>query len=77
VTPVLRNLTEQERKILLFIGEGLSNREIGDRMCIAEQTVKNHVSRLLAKLNVSNRTQAALMLMRSEDEPTERDHERT
>jgi DNA-binding NarL/FixJ family response regulator len=77
VTPVLRSLTEQERKILLFIGEGLSNREIGDRMHIAEQTVKNHVSRLLAKLNVSNRTQAALMLMRSEDEPTERDPEPT
>src|SRR2546423_842747 len=46
----LRGLTEQERRILLLVAEGLTNREIAGRMFLAEKTVKNYVSSLLAKL---------------------------
>lgn len=53
------DLTEQEAKILDLIAEGLTNREISDRMYLAEQTVKNYVSRVLTKLDM-RRTQAAL-----------------
>jgi len=56
----LQGLTEREREILELIGEGLSNREIGDRMFLAEKTVKNYVSNLLAKLGMQRRTQAAV-----------------
>ena len=52
-------LTEQERKILELIAEGLTNRQIGERMFLAEKTVKNYVSNLLAKLGMSRRTEAA------------------
>ena len=52
-------LTDQERRILLLIGEGLTNRQIGERMHLAEKTVKNYVSSLLAKLGMERRTQAA------------------
>ena len=52
-------LTSQERRILELIGEGLTNRQIGDRIFLAEQTVKNYVSALLAKLGMERRTQAA------------------
>lgn len=54
-------LTEQERKILDLIGEGLTNRQIGERMFLAEKTVKNYVSSLLAKLGLERRTQAAIL----------------
>ena len=53
-------LTEQERKILELIGEGLTNRQIGERMFLAEKTVKNYVSSLLSKLGLERRTQAAV-----------------
>ena len=53
-------LTEQEHKILELIGEGLTNRQIAERMYLAEKTVKNYVSALLAKLGLSSRTQAAI-----------------
>jgi DNA-binding NarL/FixJ family response regulator len=56
----LAALTEQERKILALIGEGLTNRQIGERMFLAEKTVKNYVSSLLAKLGLERRTQAAV-----------------
>ncbi|MFF0497269.1 response regulator [Nocardia aobensis] len=56
----LATLTEQERKLLDLLGEGLTNREIADRMFLAEKTVKNYVSRLLAKLGMQRRTQAAV-----------------
>jgi DNA-binding NarL/FixJ family response regulator len=56
----LQGLTEREREILELIGEGLSNREIGERMFLAEKTVKNYVSNLLAKLGMQRRTQAAV-----------------
>jgi two-component system, NarL family, response regulator DevR len=54
-------LTDQERKILDLIGEGLTNRQIGERMFLAEKTVKNYVSSLLSKLGLQRRTQAAVL----------------
>jgi DNA-binding NarL/FixJ family response regulator len=54
-------LSEQERTVLALIGEGLTNREIGERMFLAEKTVKNYVSHLLAKLGMQRRTQAAIL----------------
>ncbi|GAA2565014.1 response regulator transcription factor [Winogradskya consettensis] len=58
------SLTDQERKILEFIAEGLTNREIAARMFLAEKTVKNYVSSLLAKLGLERRTQAAVLATR-------------
>ena len=55
----LAELTDQERKILELIGEGLTNRQIGERIFLAEKTVKNYVSALFAKLGMQRRTQAA------------------
>lgn len=55
-------LTAQERILLDLIGEGLTNRQIADRMFLAEKTVKNYVSRLLAKLGMERRTQAAVFV---------------
>ncbi len=57
----LRDLSPTERTLLELLGEGLTNREIGERMFLAEKTVKNYVSRLLAKLGLHRRTQAALL----------------
>jgi two-component system response regulator DevR len=57
----LSGLTEQELTLLDLIGEGLTNRQIAERMFLAEKTVKNYVSRLLAKLGVERRTQAAVL----------------
>jgi two-component system, NarL family, response regulator DevR len=57
----LRGLTEQERRILALIAEGLTNREIAQRMQLSEKTVKNYVSSLLAKLGLERRTQAAVL----------------
>ncbi|RBY81672.1 DNA-binding response regulator [Geodermatophilus sp. TF02-6] len=54
-------LTEQERTVLWLIGEGLTNRQIGVRMGLAEKTVKNYTSHLLAKLGLERRTQAAIL----------------
>jgi len=54
-------LTDQERRILDLIGEGLTNRQIGERMFLAEKTVKNYVSSLLSKLGLQRRTQAAVL----------------
>ena len=55
----LDGLTDQERKVLELIGEGLANRQIGERMFLAEKTVKNYASALFAKLGLERRTQAA------------------
>jgi DNA-binding NarL/FixJ family response regulator len=60
----LAKLTAQERKILDLIGEGLTNRQIGERMFLAEKTVKNYVSALFAKLGLERRTQAAVYAAR-------------
>jgi two-component system response regulator DevR len=61
VDRLLASLSPQEGRILAGIVNGLTNREIGDDLGIAEQTVKNHVTRLLAKLGVRYRTQAAVL----------------
>jgi len=57
----LSTLTDQERKILALIAEGLTNRQIGERMFLAEKTVKNYVSSILSKLGLERRTQAAVL----------------
>ncbi len=57
--PVYEPLSERERAVLRLLAEGLSNKEIGQRLALAEGTVKNYVSTLLAKLHAANRTQAA------------------
>lgn len=63
-------LTDQERRILDLIGEGLTNRAIGERLHLAEKTIKNYVSSLLAKLGMARRSQAAAYVarMQAEDE---------
>ena len=57
--PELASLTDQELKLLKYIAEGLTNRQIGEQMFLAEKTVKNYVSNLLSKLGMSRRTEAA------------------
>jgi DNA-binding NarL/FixJ family response regulator len=57
----LAALSDQERRILELIGEGMTNRQIGERMFLAEKTVKNYVSNLLSKLDMQRRTQAAAL----------------
>jgi DNA-binding NarL/FixJ family response regulator len=63
----LSMLTGQERKILDLIAEGLTNRQIGERLFLAEKTVKNYVSNLLSKLGMSRRTEAAAYAARLEE----------
>jgi DNA-binding NarL/FixJ family response regulator len=58
--PALAPLTAQERRLLGLIGEGMTNRQIAEAMFLAEKTVKNYVSALLAKLGLERRTQAAV-----------------
>ena len=67
--PELADLTDQELRLLELIGEGLTNRQIAERMYLAEKTVKNYVSRLFAKLGVERRTQAAVLASRLLDHP--------
>ncbi|MYW02489.1 response regulator transcription factor [Streptomyces sp. SID3343] len=64
----LAALSDQERRILDLIGEGMTNRQIGGRMHLAEKTVKNYVSSLLAKLGMERRTQAAAYVARQKAE---------
>jgi DNA-binding NarL/FixJ family response regulator len=61
----LASLSPQERRILELIGEGLTNRQIGQRMFLAEKTIKNYVSGLFAKLGMQRRTQAAAFAVRA------------
>ncbi|WP_037864363.1 response regulator [Streptomyces sp. NRRL S-340] len=63
----LPGLTDREREILALVGEGLTNRQIGQRLYLAEKTVKNHISRLLAKLGVERRIQAAVIATQARD----------
>jgi len=60
----LKMLTDQERRILEYIAEGLTNHEIAQRMFLADKTVKNYVSSVLAKLGLERRTQAAVLATR-------------
>jgi DNA-binding NarL/FixJ family response regulator len=62
----LSDLTEQEKAILNLIGEGMTNRQIGEQMHLAEKTIKNYVTGLLAKLGMQRRTQAAAYVARLE-----------
>jgi DNA-binding NarL/FixJ family response regulator len=64
----LGHLTEQERKVLDLIGEGLTNRVIGERLHLAEKTIKNYVSSLLSKLGMERRSQAAAYVARLQAE---------
>src|SRR5580658_411366 len=64
----LAGLTGQERRVLELIGEGLTNRQIGERMFLAEKTVKNYVSGLFAKLGMERRSQAAAYAVRVFDD---------
>jgi DNA-binding NarL/FixJ family response regulator len=57
----LAALSEQERRVFELIGEGLTNRQIGERLFLAEKTVKNYVSNVLSKLGLERRTQAAVL----------------
>ncbi len=63
----IATLTEQEHRIFDLIGEGLSNREIADQMFLAEKTVKNYVSNMLAKLGMTRRTEAAAFAARLDE----------
>jgi two-component system response regulator DevR len=65
-TDELAALTERERDVLELIGQGLSNREIAERLFLAEKTVKNYVTSVLAKLGMQRRTQAAAWIARRE-----------
>jgi len=64
----LADLTAQERKILALVGEGLTNRQIGAELFLAEKTVKNYVSSLLAKLGLERRVQDAVLATRLADD---------
>ncbi|MGX1480161.1 UNVERIFIED_CONTAM: two-component system response regulator DevR [Streptomyces canus] len=70
----LPGLTDREREILALIGEGLTNRQIGQRLYLAEKTVKNHISRLLAKLGVERRIQAAVIATQAQDRAKPQGH---
>ncbi|MFD5856782.1 response regulator [Streptomyces chartreusis] len=70
----LPGLTDRERTILALIGEGLTNRQIGQRLFLAEKTVKNHISRLLAKLGVERRIQAAVIATQAQDRAKQEKH---
>jgi DNA-binding NarL/FixJ family response regulator len=64
----LAGLTDQEKRLLDLIAEGLTNRQIGERMFLAEKTVKNYVSSLLAKLGMQRRTQVAVLATELRDQ---------
>ncbi len=64
-TRALESLSQREREVLTLIAEGLSNQRIADRLGIGEKTVKTHVSNVLGKLDVSDRTQAAVYAWKS------------
>jgi two-component system, NarL family, response regulator DevR len=69
LAPALAPLTNQERRVLSLIGEGMTNRQIAESLFLAEKTVKNYVSSLLDKLGLQRRTQAALFAARHLPDP--------
>jgi two-component system response regulator DevR len=68
--PRLSTLSTRERQIMALIADGLTNREIGLRLSLAEKTVKNYVSGLLSKLGLQRRTQAAVLHLETRDRET-------
>ncbi len=64
VYSMLEDLTDQETRVLEFIGEGMSDRQIAEAMFLAEKTIKNYVSSVLAKLGMERRSQAAAFIAR-------------
>ncbi|MEO8814497.1 MAG: response regulator transcription factor [Mycobacterium sp.] len=70
----LSGLSDQERTLLSLLAEGLTNKQIANRMFLAEKTVKNYVSRLLAKLGMERRTQAAVFATKLERSALAGDH---
>lgn len=70
----LAGLSTREREILALIGEGLTNRQIGKRLYLSEKTVKNNISRLLSKLGVERRVQAAVIATQSGLRPAPEEH---
>ncbi|MBM3143422.1 MAG: response regulator transcription factor [Chloroflexi bacterium] len=58
-------LTGREQEVLRLIAEGLSNRQIAEKLVLSEKTVKTHVSNILSKLNLADRTQAAIYALRN------------
>jgi len=74
VTPgdIINDLTPQERKILALVAEGLTNRQIAERVHLADKTVKNYVSNILMKLGLERRAEvAAFVARRKESQPSE------
>jgi len=63
-TPTEEPLTEREVEVLRLVAQGFPNQEIGDKLCISERTVRTHVTSILGKLHLANRTQAALYALR-------------
>jgi len=68
VDPKLGGLSAQERRILDFIAQGLTNRQIGEEMFLAEKTIKNYITNLLTKLELHSRTEAAIFAVRHQPE---------
>lgn len=58
------SLTDQERQVFALVGQGLSNQEIAEQLHLAEKTIKNYMSRILSKLGMSRRTEAAILAVR-------------
>ena len=63
-TPVFDDLTPRELEVLSLIAEGLSNRDIAQKLVISEKTVKNHINNIFSKLHVNDRSQAILYAIR-------------
>ena len=64
---LIETLTERERQALMLIGRGYTNRQIADELFVAEKTVKNYVTSMLAKLQLERRTEAAALVVRLEE----------
>lgn len=64
-THMLEPLTQRQKDVLIELGKGLGTREIADKLCVSESTVKKHISEVLAKLGLTDRTQAALYAVAS------------